>query len=254
MHLSLTLSVIIITKNEAPVIRRCLESIRWADEIIVLDSGSTDDTVAICKEYTEQVYPTDWPGYGPQKNRALAKASGQWVLSLDADEWIPAALQIEIQSVISHPQPSLDGFFISRKTQYLGQWMRYGDLAKDRVLRLFRRDQAHFKPYIVHESVQVYSGKVGQLTQPLCHESYPNIEKVLDRLNAYTTLSASQRLQQGKKSTVTKALFNAGWAFFRTYLWRLGFLDGKIGFIFAICSAENSFYRHVKLTFASKQL
>ena len=145
-------SVIIITKNEAEHIRRCLESVSWADEIIVLDSGSTDNTVAICQEYTDKVYVTDWPGFGPQKNRALEKAQCEWVFSIDADEWADDALRQEITAAIDASGP-VDAFSIPRRTKYLGCWVYHGDVGRDKVTRLFRRGQIRFTENIVHESI-----------------------------------------------------------------------------------------------------
>src|SRR5262245_21980037 len=148
--MNVNISVILITKNEADCIRRCLDSVRWADEIIVLDSGSADDTVAIAREYTEKFSVTDWPGFGIQKNRALAQATGEWVLSIDADEWVSEALHEEIKNVIMNNY-ALDAYWIPRRTKYLGQWVDHGDIGRDKVIRLFKRGSAKFTDEIVHE-------------------------------------------------------------------------------------------------------
>ncbi|HVV67570.1 MAG TPA: glycosyltransferase family 2 protein [Gammaproteobacteria bacterium] len=241
------LSVIIITKNEAPRIRRCLESVRFASEIIVLDSGSTDNTVAICQEYTDKVYTTDWPGFGLQKNRALEKAQGQWVLAIDADEWADEALCTEIMAAISANDSSVNAFAIPRRTKYLGYWVYHGDVGRDKVIRLFRRGQARFSEKVVHENLVVDDNRVGQLKHHLYHDSYRTIEELQERMNTYTTLSAQIRYQNGKRSSLTKAVTHAIWAFVKAYFVRGGFLDGRIGFIVAVSSAESSYYRYLKL-------
>ncbi len=240
------LSVIVIVKNEALEIRRCLESLRFADELIILDSGSVDDTVAICREYTDQVFITDWPGFGPQKNRALQKAEGEWVLSIDADEWVDDALREEILSVIQKKEYA--GFYLPRKTLYLGRIVHHGDVGRDQVLRLFLRTKGHFTEDTVHEKICV-EGKVGTLKNALMHNSYPSIEEILERMNWYTSLSAKARDQQGKSSSFLKAVLGGFWAFFKSYFLRAGFLDGQIGFIVAVTSAESSYYRHLKLLY-----
>ncbi|MFT3741337.1 MAG: glycosyltransferase family 2 protein [Gammaproteobacteria bacterium] len=244
-----TLSVIIITKNAAASIRRCLTSVQWADEIIVLDSGSTDDTVKICREFTPHVFETDWPGYGQQKNRALDKAQGPWILSLDADEWIDATLQPEIQRAMATP---FDAFYVPRKNQFFGHWLHHGEPGQDKVIRLFRKARGRFSDNVVHESVQV-SGVSGQLTGCIYHETYVSIEDMLERLNRYSTLSAQMRFQQGQRSSVLKAMGHGLWAFIKGYILQKGFLDGRVGFIVAVAQAEGSYYRHLKLVIRSTQ-
>lgn len=239
------LSIIIISKNAAKHIQRCLESVKWADEIIVLDSGSTDNTVDICKQYTDQVFTTDWPGFGPQKNRALAKATGEWVLSLDADEALSPELQQEIQKVIKQSK-TMDAYTLQRTSKYCGKTIRFGDWRNDRVLRLFKHSQAKFSDAAVHESLQV-KGRIGKLTQPLLHDAFDNLEQVLNKVNHYSTLGAQQKQQQGQRGGLLKAITHAGWTFFRGYVLRLGFLDGKAGFMLAISNAEGCYYRYLKL-------
>lgn len=242
-----SLSVIIIVQNAAEQIRRCLQSVAaWVDEIIVLDSGSSDATVAICREFTAQVYCTDWPGYGQQKNRALERASGTWVFSIDADEWVSDALRDEMLACVAQPQ-DYDAFSLPRRNSYLGQWLYHGDVGRDRVVRLFRRGCARFSDSIVHETVVVPSKRIGQLTQPLYHESYRTLEDMLQRLNRYSSLSAQLRYQQGKKASFASGISHALWAFIKAYVLRRGFLDGRIGFIVAWYHAESSYYRHLKL-------
>lgn len=244
-------SVIIITKNSSATIRRCLESVRWADEIIVLDSGSTDNTLAICNEYTDKVYSTDWPGYGQQKNRALQKATKQWVFSIDSDEWLSESLQEEIKIVITKNQA--DAFSVPRRNIYCGQWLRFGEEGNDRLIRLFKREQGVFKNNIVHEAVVIMpDSKLMKLKQPLWHDSCRSLEQLIERMNLYSSLSAQLRYEQGKRSSFTKAILHGLWAFIHPYFFRLGFLDGKMGFIIARINAQGSYYRHLKLSFKSQ--
>ncbi len=246
------LSVIIITKNEAQRIRHCLESVSWADEIILVDSGSVDATVAIAQEFTPKIIVTDWPGFGKQKNRALAHATGDWVFSIDADEWVDAALQQEIQAIIADPR-AMAAYFIPRRTQYLGAWVDHGDAGQDKVIRLFKRGQAQFSEDVVHERVLV-NGAVGVLKNPLLHNSYRSIEELIERMNRYSTLSANSRWAKGQSSSLRKAIWRGVWAFIRSYILRRGFLDGRIGFVVAVSSAESSYYRHLKLAWYKQNM
>lgn len=239
-----SLSIIIITLNSAETIEKCLQSVVFADEIIVLDSGSQDKTLDICRKYTPHVFQTDWPGFGPQKNRALEKATRDWVFSIDSDEWLETDLQNEIQAVIQAPKSLV--YDMPRRNYYCGQWMRYGDVGRDRVIRLFKRGHAQFSATLVHEKLEAQE-KIGSLHAPLMHRAYPTITSLLERMNKYSTLSAELRFSQGKKTTLTKAIFASFFCFIKAYFFRLGFLDGKMGFIVATAFAQSSFYRHVKL-------
>jgi glycosyltransferase involved in cell wall biosynthesis len=241
-----SLSIIIITKNEAKNIVACLESVKFADEIIVLDSGSTDDTIALCKQYTSKVYEVDWPGFGIQKNRALDKAQGDWVLSIDADERVDQKLKEEILHIISENNLNFAGYTIPRITSYCHKFIRYGDWKNDCYLRLFRRPQGRFNNVSVHEKV-IIDGKAGRLKTPLIHYSYSNLEEVLNKMNHYTTLSALERYQKGQKATLTQALLRSTWSFIRSYFLKLGFLDGKKGLMLAISIAQGCYYRYTKL-------
>ena len=247
-----SLSVTIITKNEAHDIRECLQSVQWANEIIVLDSGSTDDTVAICREYTDKVMVTDWPGYGVQKNRALQQASGDWVLSLDADERVSEALQAEIKAILAAaPDAATTGYVayaIPRLSTYCGKIIRYGDWHKDYCKRLFRRGQARFQDAQVHESLEV-QGKLGKLAAPLLHNTFKDLEEMLDKLNQFSSLSAGMRQQQGRSASLLTAIVHGAWTFVRGYIFRLGFLDGREGFVLAVSNAEGSYYRYLKLLY-----
>ncbi len=242
------LSVIIITKNSAQTIEKCLQSVLFANEIIVLDSGSTDDTLALCRQYTDKVkvFETDWPGFGPQKNRALEKASGEWILSVDSDEFLGDDLKAEITKIIKNTHIKV--FAIKRRNQYCGQWIRFGDVGRDKVTRLFKRGAAQFSDDIVHERIITEHEPV-LLKSFLFHVSYKSVEDILSRMNWYTSLSADMRFKKNRKTSFAKAIFSASWAFIKSYFIRLGFLDGKMGFVVAVTSAESSYYRHLKLLF-----
>ena len=238
------LSVIIITKNEAEQIRECLESVRWADEMVILDSGSTDGTVGICLEFTDNVFETDWPGFGPQKNRALEKATGDWVLSIDADERIFPELRQEIEQALTSKQ--FQGYEIPRSSYYCGRQIRHSGWWPDYIVRLFRRDSARFSDSLVHEHVEV-QGAVGRLRTPLIHYSFGNFEEVLDKMNRYSTYNAEMLLQAGKTSGLLEAVGRGLWTFLKTWVFRAGFLDGRHGFMLAVSNAEGTYYKYVKL-------
>ena len=240
-----TLSVTIITHNEAEMIENCLRSVQWADEIVVVDSGSSDDTVAICQRYTDKVTVTsDWPGFGKQKQRALDQATGDWVLSLDADEVLSAEAQQAIQQLVQ--QPSYDAYRLRRQSYFLAKLIRYGDWRKDYQLRLFRRGKAQFDGAVVHENL-VVTGDVGQIQAPILHYSYANLEEVLDKLQRYSTAGAQQRFAQGKSASPLKALLKSWWAFWRHYLLHAGFLDGWRGLMLGLYIAHYTYYRYLKL-------
>ncbi|MGZ5056596.1 MAG: glycosyltransferase family 2 protein [Methylobacter sp.] len=245
------LSVIIITKNEASHIGRCLESVSWADEIIVLDSGSQDDTVSICHRYTDKVYETDWPGFGIQKQRALDKASGDWVLSIDADEMVTPELRVEIEHALQ--QKEFQGYEIPRLSSYCGRQMRHGGWWPDYVLRLFRRQKGYFSESLVHEQIHV-DGAIGWIETPLLHESFVNLEEVLHKVDGYSTLNAEMLYRRGVRSSLGKAIMKALWNFFRTYLLKLSILDGGKGLMLAISNAEGSYYKYAKLWLLQKKL
>lgn len=243
------LSAIIITLNEAEHIGACLESIAWADEIIVVDAGSQDDTVAICQRYTNNVMTTDWPGFGPQKNRALAQATGNWVLSIDADERVTPALRTEIQQQLA--TPSYDAYRIPRRSNYCGRWMRHSGFWPDYVLRLFRREGSRFSDDLVHERV-ITSNAVGTLKEPLLHYPFQNLDEVLNKVNAYSSAGAIMRHQRNQTGGLGRAISHGLWAFLRTYLLRAGFLDGREGFMLAVSNAEGVYYRYLKLMLLQK--
>ena len=240
----MTLSVIIIAKNEEQIIRDCLQSVSWADEIIVVDSGSNDNTVGICKNLGAQVHVMDWPGFGPQKNRALGLATGDWVLSLDADERVSTELRGEIQSAIANPGEAA-AFRIPRSSSYCGRRMRHSGWWPDYVTRLFKRGHARFSDDPVHERL-IVEGKTATLHQPLLHAAFRNLEQVLQKLNDYSTTGATMLHRQQRKASLGIAILHGLWTFVRTYILRAGFLDGREGFMLAVSNAEGAYYRYLK--------
>ena len=245
------LSVIVITKNEAHNIGECLRSVAFADEIIVLDSGSTDSTPDLARAAGAQASTTaDWPGFGTQKNRALALAGGDWVLSIDADERVSPKLAAEIRATMAATE--FEVYSIPRLSSYCGQYMHHSGWHPDHVVRLFRRGQARFSDDLVHERV-VSACKTGALKSVLLHESFRCLEDVLDKTNRYSTAGAVSLRKRGKSGSLGKALCHGLWAFVRTYFLRRGFLDGRMGLVLAISNAEGTYYRYLKLWLLDNQ-
>lgn len=245
------LSAILITKNAGHTLRRCLESVRWADEIIVVDSGSLDDTAAICRDLgVRLIVADDWPGFGPQKNRALDLAAGEWVLSIDADEWVPPELRAEIQSVVANPG-NVVAYCMPRLTSFCGRYMRHGGWWPDLVVRLFQRGSARFSDARVHERLEVV-GTTGRLQAHLIHESFRNPAEVLEKINLYSSEGARMLADRGRKASLTTAIAHGLWAFIRTYFLKRGFLDGREGVAMAISTAEASYYRYLKLMYLNE--
>ena len=240
------LSVVVITRNEQAAIRRCLESVAWADEIVVLDAGSSDDTARIARECGARVHiAADWPGFGPQKNRALALATGDWVLSLDADEWVSPELRAAIERALAVAGDHA-AFRVPRQSSYCGRFMRHSGWWPDYVTRLFRRGAARFSDDRVHERLLV-DGTVGALHEPLLHEAIRDLDEAIVKMNAYSSAGAMTQLERGGKSSLARAVWHGAWTFFRTYVLRAGFLDGREGFMLAVSNAEGAYYRYLKL-------
>lgn len=251
------LSVVIIAQNEAHQIDDCLASIAFADEIIVLDSGSTDGTPAICGTYTPNVIKTDWPGDGPQRNRGILRATGDWVLCLDADEVVSPLLRTEIETILAH-DPPIDGFYIPFRSYYCGRHIRYGDWRHEKHLRLFRQAKgtytssavygaqgAHCKPHV--------EGIVSQLKGWITHHPFSTLDRMLAKLNTYSTGSAAIRHADGQRASLRTAIGHGLWAFIRGYCLKAGFLDGREGFILAMSNAQGTYYRYLKLMYLSEK-
>ena len=247
-----SLSVILITHNEADHVVGCLASVAFADEWIVVDSGSTDATCELARGLGATVVSTgDWPGFGAQKNRALALATGRWVLSIDADERVTPELAASIQRVVAADGPTA-GYEASRLSSFCGQWMRHGDWHPDRVLRLFRREAGRFSDDRVHERL-IVGGPIGRLSGTLLHDSMPTLDSALDKMNRYSSGRALDKVQAGSrggrggKGGLLAAVSHALWAFLRCYVLKRGLLDGRLGFVLAVYVAEGTYYRYLKM-------
>jgi glycosyltransferase involved in cell wall biosynthesis len=239
-----SLTIVIVAKNEAPNIADCVRSARFADEVIVLDSGSTDGTAELARAEGAKVVVADWPGYGPQNNRGIDMAAGDWFFSLDADERITPALAAEIRTAIA--RQDVDGFRVPRISMYCGRFMHHGGWRPDYTWRLARRGKARFTDHFLHAHLQV-QGATGTLHQPIVHYSFRTMEAVLEKLNRYSSASARDMTAAGRKGSLGRAIAHGLWAFVRTYFLRLGFLDGRWGFMLAVSNAEGTYYRYVKL-------
>jgi glycosyltransferase involved in cell wall biosynthesis len=246
--LGLGLSVIIITKNEAAHIAQCLASVSFADEIIVLDSGSTDNTVELARQAGAQVHQSsDWPGFGIQKNRVLALATKEWVFSIDADERVTPALRDEIIATLQAPK--CNGYEVNRLSEFCGKPIRHSGWWPDPVLRLFRRDSGKFNDVLVHESVSLSKGKTGRLKSHLLHYPHPTLDSLIDKINRYSGEAAKMMLAKGTRTGVPKIVVHSMWTFIRIYFLRLGILDGRHGFVLAVTAASGNFLRYSKLMF-----
>lgn len=237
------LSAIVITLNEAANIVECLESIAFCDERIVVDAESTDDTVARAQMAGARVVTHPFSGFGSQKNFALSLASGDWVLSLDADERVPPALAAEIRTTIA--QPGEGAYEVPRSSSFCGRLMRHSGWYPDYVLRLFRRGEARFSDHLVHEQV-VYGGETGRLQNALIHHPVIRLEQALSRVDRYSSASAAQFVAADRRVSFSTGIVHGLWTFFQVYVLRAGFLDGREGFLLAVANAEGSYYRYMK--------
>ncbi len=237
------LSSITITGNEAANIADCIDSLKFCDERIVVDSGSKDDTVAIAEKHGATVYHHPWTDYGTQKNIALSHATGDWILLLDADERVPPPLAAEIRKAMEDSDAA--GFEMPRLSFFCGRWMRHSGWYPDYVLRLFRRGRGHFSNHLVHERV-ICDGRVKRLTTPLTHFAVRRIQDSITKMDSYSTAGAEQIVATGKPLKFSSGITHGVWTFIRCYFLRLGFLDGREGFLLAVLNAEGTYYRYMK--------
>jgi glycosyltransferase involved in cell wall biosynthesis len=251
----LPLAVVVIACNEQAVIERCLASVqpgRWAGEVVLVDSGSTDQTRDIARSHGAHVVDADWQGPATQRNRGIAATRAAWVLCLDADEWLDEALRQEIAAVIATADAAPDRapavYRLPRSSSYCGRFMGHGGWTPDHIGRLFRRDAARYEGGIVHDRmVSVPEGAApGHLRTPLLHEPYPDLERVLKKVNSYSTWGAETMVADGERPGMRHALLHGLWAFLRTYVVRAGFRDGREGLMLAISNAEVTYYKYVK--------
>ena len=243
-----TLSVYIICKNEAESISDCLESVKWADEIVVLDSGSADNTLDIVRDYTDKVYTNnDWQGFGIQKQRAQSYTSGDWVLTIDADERVTPALKQEIEVVVKENDQS-KVYAVPILPNVFGYFIRHGGWYPARKIRLYPRQVGHYGNQQVHEKLEFSQAvDVVNLQGDLLHYTYRDLEHYLVKSASYAAQWAKQRKQRGKKSSLLKGMLHGIGCFFKIYIFKAGFLDGKPGFLIAVLSAHSTFVKYADL-------
>lgn len=239
------ISVVIIAKNETANIERCLKSVQWADEIVVVDSGSTDGTLEICRKYGCRVIHSEWLGFGKFKQLAVNSAGNDWIFSIDADEEVTPDLMTRIKEKVENPG-GCNGFRVKRKSFYLGKLINYSGWQRDYQLRLFNRRFGNFNDKTVHESVQL-SGKIGKIEEYMLHYTYPTISSHLQKMDRYTTLGAEGVSAKGKRSSIFGAIIRALNKFIKMYLLQRGILDGKAGFLLSLNSAFGVYLKYVKL-------
>jgi len=245
MSMKYSVSACIITLNEESRIRDCLESLKWVNEIIVVDSFSSDKTVDICKEYTDRVYQRTWPGNIDQKNHATSLATCGWILSLDADERLSPELIVECQEAMRNPG-STTGFFFPRRSFYLGRWIYHGDWYPDYQLRLFKRGCGEWQGTNPHGRV-VVNGKTKYMKHDIYHFNYKNFSHQLRTIDNYSNIFADGMTERNKGFSLLQLIFRPLYKFIRIYFIKRGFLDGLPGFILAISSSFYIFVKYVKL-------
>lgn len=241
-----TLSVVLITQNEASNLPRTLKSVSWAQEIVVVDSGSTDETVALAQTAGAHVFQESWKGFAAQKNAAIGHATCDWILSLDADEEVTPELAREIQATLAETPP-FSAYRLPRLNHFMGRPLRHGGYWPDPKLRLFKRGWAKFAERAVHETMES-GGPAGELRNPILHHCYPTIEEYVEHVNRYSTLSAWMLIETGRAPQNTAALIwhsivNPVATFLYNYIFRLGFLDGPEGLLQHL---NHSIYIHWK--------
>lgn len=239
------LSAVVIALNEEHRIVPCLESLSWADEIVVVDSGSVDGTVELAKRYTDKVYTIPWKGFGPQKQAAVDLAAHDAVLSVDCDERVTPELASEIQAILSGDE-MLPGYSVPRRTFLGGKEIRHCGWYPDRTVRLFDRGRARFSDDMVHERV-VVQGRTGECRHHLMHYSFSGVSDLLAKLRLYGDLGARQMFESGRRWRISDVVFRPPFAFLKTYILKLGFLDGYEGLLISKTTALLTFTKYTKL-------
>jgi glycosyltransferase involved in cell wall biosynthesis len=251
----LTLSVAIITLNEEANLARTLASVQFADEIVIVDSGSTDRTLEIAQSFKAKIISTEWKGFAAQKNTAIENCTGTWILSLDADEELTLELQTEIRALL-RGNPSADAYLLRRRNLFLNRWIRHGGYYPDPKLRLFRRHSANFAPSArftdrpVHETI-AFEGTLETLHADLIHHAYPTIESYIEHMDRYSTLGAQIIVSKGKTSRSIFSFFYdvfvvPAFTFLYNYILRLGFLDGREGFLLHLYHSSYTSWKYAK--------
>ncbi|MGM9571619.1 MAG: glycosyltransferase family 2 protein [bacterium] len=238
------ISALVLTYNEEDRIADCLKSLSFADEIIVVDSGSTDGTLEIVRQYTPYIFNQPWLGFSGQRNFGLQKCHGEWILLLDADERIESGLALEIKEKLSH-NTEYSAFYLPRKAMFLGKWIKHAGWYPDYVCRLIKNGAGYYEN-LVHENL-VISGKAGRMKGAIVHFGHRNMNHFIEKMNQYTSLGAEGMAEKGRKAGITACLFRPLWAFFRMYILKRGFLDGTEGFVVSTYHAYNVFLKYAKL-------
>ncbi len=251
MKEKIPLSVAIITHNEAENLPACLQSVNYADQVVVVDSGSTDGTADIARRFGCDVYIESWRGFGAQKQFAIDKCSHRWVLLLDADERIPSLTASAIKDIIDSSSQEIAGYSFPRKNFFQGRWMKHL-WGGDRVVRLFQKNRGRITDARVHEGVDV-DGPVKDLQVPIEHFTESNLSELLIKTDHYSTLGAQEAFAEGKRASVWTAAFLAFFAFFQSYVLKLGLLDGVQGLTLSVSESVNKFFKYAKLSELNKQ-
>ena len=238
------LSVVLITQNASAQLADCLASVAFADEVVIVDSGSSDGTVALAERYGARVMAKEWLGYGRQKQFALEQAANDWVLCLDADERVSPELAASLVRELEAPAAPV--YRIARRNRFLGRWLRHGEGYPDWSARLFDRRQARWSDDTVHEKV-LYTATPGTLEGDLLHESAEDLGRYLDKQNRYTTLAAEDLYRRGQRAAAAELILSPLLRFFKFYFLRLGFLDGLPGLVHISIGCMNSFMKYAKL-------
>jgi len=241
------LSVALITKNEEKNIRECLQSVAFATQIVVVDSGSTDNTLVLAEQFGCEIYREGWQGFGAQKQLAIDRCTQPWILVLDADERIPPETAEVIKKIATAPQMKAAGFSFPRKNYFQGKWIRHAGWWPDRVVRLFRKGAGKMTKAAVHEAVEV-RGEVATLQVPIEHHTESDLSKILQKIDRYSTLGAREAFAAGKRSSPQGAFFRAALTLMQNYVFRGGFLDGRQGLTLAVTDAVNKFFKYAKLS------
>lgn len=240
------LSVVVITKNEQENIRGCLETVRWADEIIVVDAESSDETVSHARDYTPHIFVRPWPGFGPQKNFGMEKVAGDWILLIDADERVPPELREEILRMAQESPPEVTAYRIPRRNYFYGKWVRWGGAYPDYQIRLLRKGAGRYNDVAVHENLLI-TGSVGTLHQPLDHWTERTIADHFKKFDLYTTLASEERAKTRKTVWWGDFVFNPLATFFKMYMAKQGFREGIHGLILSVLASYYTFAKYTKL-------
>lgn len=238
------ISITIITHNEEKNIERCLDSLKWADEIVVVDSFSDDRTVEICRRYTDRVYQEKWSNFGRQKNLCAAKASHRWVLNLDADEAVSPECASEIRRELE-VGPSCPVYSLPRKNYFGRRWVRHAGWYPDRIARFYDKTRVSFTEPFVHEKLSP-ADEMGEFHHPLLHYSYAGMEDYIARQNRYSTLVAREKAEQGRVATCADLCLRPLWAFMKSYVFQQGFREGFLGLFLAVATAFYTFLKYAK--------